>query len=126
MYTLKKSLGQHFLRDENISRKIVAALRQHPFTQLLEVGPGGGALTKYLLELEGVDLLAVELDEEKLRYLQTEETWPVLLGKILQGSIPRPRKTPFGINSPSSAISPTIFLHRSCLRCWIGKRSYKR
>jgi 16S rRNA (adenine1518-N6/adenine1519-N6)-dimethyltransferase len=93
MYTLKKSLGQHFLRDENISRKIVAALCQHPFTQLLEVGPGGGALTKYLLELENVDLLAVELDEEKLRYLQT--TWPALQGKILHDSILDLEK-PFG------------------------------
>jgi 16S rRNA (adenine1518-N6/adenine1519-N6)-dimethyltransferase len=85
MYTLKKSLGQHFLRDENISKKIVAALRQHPFARLLEVGPGGGALTKYLLELEDVDFKAVELDEEKIGYLQT--TWPALRGKILPGSI---------------------------------------
>jgi 16S rRNA (adenine1518-N6/adenine1519-N6)-dimethyltransferase len=49
MYTLKKSLGQHFLRDENISRKIVEAVRQSMSagpTQLLEVGPGAGALTK--------------------------------------------------------------------------------
>jgi 16S rRNA (adenine1518-N6/adenine1519-N6)-dimethyltransferase len=85
MYTLKKSLGQHFLRDENISKKIVATLRQRPFTQLLEVGPGGGALTRYLLELEGVDFRAVELDEEKIGYL--ESTWPALRGKILAGSI---------------------------------------
>jgi 16S rRNA (adenine1518-N6/adenine1519-N6)-dimethyltransferase len=85
MYTLKKSLGQHFLRDENISRKIVSALRESAFTQLLEVGPGAGALTKYLLELEGVDFRAVELDEEKVRYL--EDTYPVLKGKILHESI---------------------------------------
>ena len=85
MYTLKKSLGQHFLRDENISRKIVSALRQSAFTRLLEVGPGAGALTKYLLELEGVDFRAVELDEEKVRYLQ--DTWPALQGKILHASI---------------------------------------
>ena len=81
MYTLKKSLGQHFLRDENISRKIVATLQEHPFTQLLEVGPGAGALTKYLLEIEGIDLKAVELDDEKVQYLLT--TWPALKGKIL-------------------------------------------
>ena len=85
MYTLKKSLGQHFLRDENISRKIVATLQEHPFTQLLEVGPGAGALTKYLLEIEGVDLKAVELDDEKVQFLKT--TWPALQGKILEGSI---------------------------------------
>ncbi len=85
MYTLKKSLGQHFLRDENIARKIVASLDQHPFTRLLEVGPGAGALTKYLLELDGVEFKAVELDEEKLHYLQS--TWPVLRGKIIHASI---------------------------------------
>jgi 16S rRNA (adenine1518-N6/adenine1519-N6)-dimethyltransferase len=86
MYTLRKSLGQHFLRDENISRKIVAALLEPPpFSRLLEVGPGGGALTKYLVGLEGVDFKAVELDEEKIGYLLT--IWPALQGKILPGSI---------------------------------------
>ena len=85
MYTLKKSLGQHFLRDENISRKIVAALRERPFTQLLEVGPGAGALTKYLLELEGVQFKAVELDDEKVRHLQM--TWPAMTDKLIQASI---------------------------------------
>jgi 16S rRNA (adenine1518-N6/adenine1519-N6)-dimethyltransferase len=85
MYTLRKSLGQHFLRDENVSRKIVATLSRHPFSRLLEVGPGAGALTKYLLELEGVDFLAVELDEEKIAFLQT--TWPVLKDKIIHASI---------------------------------------
>ena len=85
MYTLRKSLGQHFLRDENVSRKIVATLSRHPFTRLLEVGPGAGALTKYLLELEGVDFLAVELDEEKIAFLQT--SWPVLKDKIIHASI---------------------------------------
>jgi 16S rRNA (adenine1518-N6/adenine1519-N6)-dimethyltransferase len=85
MYTFKKSLGQHFLRDENISRKIVAAVRERPFTQLLEVGPGAGALTKYLLELEDIDLKAVELDDEKVRYLQS--TWPAIRGKLIHASI---------------------------------------
>jgi 16S rRNA (adenine1518-N6/adenine1519-N6)-dimethyltransferase len=81
MYTLKKSLGQHFLKDENICRKIVASLQQHSFTQLLEVGPGGGALTKYLLELKDIDLKAVELDDEKVDYLL--KTYPELKGKII-------------------------------------------
>ncbi len=81
MYTLKKSLGQHFLKDENICRKIISSLQQHSFTQLLEVGPGGGALTKYLLELKNIDLKAVELDDEKVEYLL--KTWPQLRGKII-------------------------------------------
>src|SRR5688572_9615983 len=84
MYTLKKSLGQHFLKDENICRKIMSALQERPFTQLLEVGPGGGALTKYLLELENVDFKAVELDDEKVNYLHA--AYPQLRGKILHES----------------------------------------
>lgn len=85
MYTLKKSLGQHFLRDENISRKIVASLRERPFTQLLEVGPGAGALTRYLLEMEGIGFRAVELDDEKIRHLSA--TYPNITGKLIHGSI---------------------------------------
>ena len=84
MYTLKKSLGQHFLKDENICRKIVSAVQQHPFTRLLEVGPGGGALTKYLLELKEIDFKGVELDDEKVAYLLY--TWPQLQGKIIHQS----------------------------------------
>jgi len=81
MFTLKKSLGQHFLKDENICRKIVASLQQHSFSQLLEVGPGGGALTKYLLELKDIDLKAVELDDEKVDFLL--KTYPGLKGRII-------------------------------------------
>lgn len=84
MYTLKKSLGQHFLKDENICRKIVSALQQQSFSQLLEVGPGGGALTKYLLELEEINFKAVELDDEKVSYLL--KTYPKLEGKIIHQS----------------------------------------
>lgn len=112
MYTLKKSLGQHFLRDENMARKIVAAVTKRarpvaqagqdqavdtdggavgerngalPFSQLLEVGPGGGALTRLLLELPDIGFRAVELDDEKVTYL--EKTWPALNGKIIHASI---------------------------------------
>ena len=81
MYTLKKSLGQHFLKDENISRKIVSALQQQPFSRLLEVGPGGGALTKYLLQINDIHFLAVELDDEKVDFLLN--TYPPLKGKII-------------------------------------------
>ncbi|MBD0299907.1 MAG: 16S rRNA (adenine(1518)-N(6)/adenine(1519)-N(6))-dimethyltransferase, partial [Nitrososphaera sp.] len=64
MYTLKKSLGQHFLKDENVCRRIVAELSKCSFERLLEVGPGGGALTKYLLQLPAIDFKAVEVDAE--------------------------------------------------------------
>ncbi|WP_153797494.1 16S rRNA (adenine(1518)-N(6)/adenine(1519)-N(6))-dimethyltransferase RsmA [Foetidibacter luteolus] len=87
-YTLKKSLGQHFLRDENICKKIVTALQQSmtdaTVNQLLEVGPGGGALTKYLLQLADVDFKAVELDAEKVTFLENE--YPALKEKIIHRS----------------------------------------
>ena len=69
MYTLKKSLGQHFLKDEIIVKKIIGALQEHTFENLLEVGPGAGALTKHLIKIPGIHFKAVELDEEKVNYL---------------------------------------------------------
>lgn len=112
MYTLKKSLGQHFLRDENICRKIVAALEQHRFQRLLEVGPGGGALTKYLLGLKAIDFKAVELDDEKITYLQ--QTYPAITGKIIAGSfldIPRPFDETFTVvgNFPYNISTQIVF-----------------
>ncbi len=84
MYTLKKSLGQHFLKDENIIQKIIDALKQQQFTNLLEVGPGAGALTKHLIHLPDINLKAVELDEEKVNYLH--QKYPVLKDKIIHKS----------------------------------------
>lgn len=84
MYTLKKSLGQHFLKDENICRRIVEALPVAAGDQVLEVGPGAGAITKYLLELPGITFRAVELDAEKVRYL--EQTYPAIRGKLVNES----------------------------------------
>lgn len=81
MLTLKKSLGQHFLHDENVCRNIVALLPDMRGKNLLEIGPGGGALTKYLLALEGVNYVAVEYDREKVDYLLQQ--YPQAEGKIL-------------------------------------------
>lgn len=80
-YTLKKALGQHFLKDENICRKIVEALQQTTFTQLVEVGPGAGALTKYLFQLKDIDFKAIEIDGEKATFLKA--TYPEINGKII-------------------------------------------
>lgn len=112
MYTLKKSLGQHFLKDENIIQKIVDALKQDAFTNLLEVGPGGGALTKHLLALPSVNFKAVELDEEKVTYLQ--KTYPQLQGKIIHESfldIKKPFDEPFTIigNFPYNISTQILF-----------------
>ncbi len=84
-YTLKKSLGQHFLHDENMCRKIVDVLREHRFERLVEIGPGGGALTKYLLQIEGIDFKVIEIDDEKVAFLQ--KNFPALEGKIIHASV---------------------------------------
>lgn len=63
----KKALGQHFLTDQGIARSIVDALEEGG--QVLEVGPGMGVLTQYLIERQDVTLKAVEVDEESVRYL---------------------------------------------------------
>jgi 16S rRNA (adenine1518-N6/adenine1519-N6)-dimethyltransferase len=85
MYTLKKSLGQHFLKDETVCIRIIEALNTHQYSQLLEVGPGGGALTKYLKGLEGVDLKLVEIDAEKVAFLL--KAYPHVRGKIIEADI---------------------------------------
>ncbi|MEJ7685484.1 MAG: 16S rRNA (adenine(1518)-N(6)/adenine(1519)-N(6))-dimethyltransferase RsmA [Segetibacter sp.] len=80
-YSLKKSLGQHFLKDENVCIRIVEELQRHAFKSLLEVGPGGGALTKYLLKIPHIDFKAVELDDEKVLFLN--KTYPKIKDRII-------------------------------------------
>ena len=63
----KKALGQHFLTDQGVAQAIVAALRSRG--PVLEVGPGTGVLTRYLLQDPGIQLKVVELDSESVRYL---------------------------------------------------------
>ncbi|MGE7777488.1 16S rRNA (adenine(1518)-N(6)/adenine(1519)-N(6))-dimethyltransferase RsmA [Chitinophaga sp. NPDC101104] len=112
MYTLKKSLGQHFLKDENMCRKIVEALPVTPGMQLLEVGPGAGAITKYLLELPEISFKAVELDTEKVQYL--EKTFPAIQGKLINESfleMAAPFTGPFAIigNFPYNISTQIMF-----------------
>jgi 16S rRNA (adenine1518-N6/adenine1519-N6)-dimethyltransferase len=69
----KKSLGQNFLRDENISRKIVRAIAVRPDDVVVEVGPGEGALTKYLAQ-QVQKLIVVDIDARVTKHLA--ETYP--------------------------------------------------
>ena len=85
MYTLKKSLGQHFLKDATVCHRIVESLQQHSFQRLLEVGPGGGALTKFLLPLQNIDFKAIELDDEKVAFLI--KTYPSIKDKLITADI---------------------------------------
>ncbi len=65
----KKHLGQHFLTDENIAKKIVEGLSFHGYSYVLEVGPGTGVLTKYLLE-KPIETFVAEIDTESITYLK--------------------------------------------------------
>ncbi len=64
----KKYLGQHFLNDQGIARRIVESLEGGG--RVLEVGPGMGVLTQFLLERDDIDLTAVEIDRESVEYLR--------------------------------------------------------
>ena len=78
----KKALGQHFLTDQSIARSIVEALSASDVRDVLEVGPGMGVLTQYLLQRPDLDLKMVELDGESVAYLM--RNFPGMEGKLLE------------------------------------------
>ena len=78
----KKALGQHFLTDQSIARTIVNSLTVSPVRDVLEIGPGMGVLTQYLIEREDLDLKMVELDTESVDYLLTH--LPGMQGKLME------------------------------------------
>ena len=65
----KKHLGQHFLKDENIAKKIADTLSLKNYKSVLEIGPGMGVLTKYLLE-KNTTTYVIEIDSESVEYLK--------------------------------------------------------
>lgn len=77
----KKNLGQHFLKDLNIAKKIVAGLKAENISKVLEVGPGMGVLTQYLLGETQFETYVVEIDTESVAYLQ--EHYPELKERII-------------------------------------------
>ena len=80
----KKSLGQHFLTDKNIARKIVSSLPRTPIT-VLEIGPGTGVLSRYLLEDPERDPLFIETDAEAVDYLKAE--FPGIENRLIKADI---------------------------------------
>ena len=78
----KKALGQHFLTDQGIARSIVDALSEGGVRDVLEVGPGMGVLTQYLLGRPDIDLKMVELDGESVAYLMRH--FSGMEGKLLE------------------------------------------
>lgn len=78
----KKALGQHFLTDLSIARGIVDALSGSGVPDVLEIGPGMGVLTQYLLKRPDISLRMVELDSESVVYLLTH--FPGMEGKLIE------------------------------------------
>ena len=78
----KKHLGQHFLADPNIARNIVGALRlPDDVREVLEIGPGMGVLTQYLLENPAYQTSVIEIDKESVDYLN--QHYPALKNRVL-------------------------------------------
>jgi len=77
----KKHLGQHFLTDERTAENIAESLTYTGYQNVLEIGPGMGVLTKYLLKKD-INLGVVEIDKESVAYLN--ENYPALEGKIYE------------------------------------------
>ncbi len=70
----KKHLGQHFLKDENIAKKIADTLSLKGYDYVLEIGPGMGVLTKHLLSQKTVTTYVIEVDPESVEYLKSNYT----------------------------------------------------
>lgn len=82
----KKNLGQHFLTDQSIARKIVGSLSSN-CSNVMEIGPGMGVLTQYLLENNQLQILAIDVDRESVAYLK--EHFPNNKEQIIQGDFLR-------------------------------------
>ena len=78
----KKYLGQHFLNDLEIAKNIADSLSYKDYKNVLEIGPGMGVLTQYILKKE-VNLKVVEIDKESVRYLQNN--FSTLENNIIDG-----------------------------------------
>ncbi len=79
----KKQLGQHFLTDRSIAERIAVSLKGDRAPETLEVGPGTGVLTQFLLGRDDIRLWAAEIDPESVAYLQ--QNMPQLGEKLIAG-----------------------------------------
>ena len=83
----KKNLGQHFLNDKNIAKEIVESLRATNVKKVLEVGPGMGVLTQFLLENKAYETSVVEIDRESVDYLNSH--FPEIKERIISADFLR-------------------------------------
>lgn len=78
----KKNLGQHFLKDRSIASRIAGSLTGSGYSSVLEIGPGMGILTGYLIDRKFPDFRVIEIDNESVHYLK--ENFPGLK-EIIRG-----------------------------------------
>ena len=84
----KKHLGQHFLRDLSAAERIAAALTSHgDYSKIIEIGPGTGVLTQYLLQRKEFETWVAEIDTESVDYLKVH--FPQLQDRLLEGDFLR-------------------------------------
>jgi 16S rRNA (adenine1518-N6/adenine1519-N6)-dimethyltransferase len=79
----KKHLGQHFLTDLEIAKRIAESLQLNTYTKLLEIGPGMGVLTQFLLQNPQKEVYVIDIDSESIGYLK--EHFPQLNQKVIEG-----------------------------------------
>lgn len=79
----KKNLGQHFLNDQHIAHQIVNCLNANGLEKVLEIGPGMGVLTRYLLEHQEYETSVIEIDRDSVAYLRKH--FPQLQNRIIEG-----------------------------------------
>jgi len=83
----KKNLGQHFLNDKGIAQKIVDSLRAENISKVLEIGPGMGVLTQFLLQNHSYETSVVEIDRESVEYMNNH--FPELKERIISADFLR-------------------------------------
>lgn len=108
----KKHLGQHFLKDQEIARRIAEILPLREASPVLEIGPGMGVLTKYLLQNPLINLRAVEIDSESVVYLhQHFPQLEVIEGDFLQMDLNKLYDGKFSVigNFPYNISSQILF-----------------
>ena len=110
----KKFLGQHFLHDQNTARRIVESLLVSGHEEVLEIGPGMGVLTRYLVDNPDISLTLVEIDRDSVAYIK--QHFPLLRERIIEGDfltldLSKVMPTPFSIigNFPYNISSQIFF-----------------
>jgi len=110
----KKNLGQHFLKDQSIAENIVKALTGHNnYKQILEIGPGTGVLTQFLIKTD-LDLYIIDIDQESIEYLKSNFQLPeekIIFDDVLKVNLGALFSGPFAVigNFPYNISSQIFF-----------------